>query len=78
MYVTKTKTNLGPSPINYIATEPMRDGKYPKHVYATGPSVMGAIAACLMKKEARESLKQRVDEVQISVLCRCEEAVASV
>lgn len=75
MYVTKTKINLGASPINYIATEPMRDGKYPPHVYATGPSIPAAIAACILKKEARESAKQRLDEMRISVLCRCEECV---
>lgn len=75
MTVTKTKLNLGASPVNYIAVEPMRDGKYPPHVYASAPSVSGAIAACLMKKEARESMKHRIDELKISVLCRCEECV---
>lgn len=72
MTVTKTKINLG-SPTNYLAVEPMRDGAYPPHVYATGSSVVDAISACLIKKEARESLKQRLDEVKISVLCRCQE-----
>lgn len=73
MKVTITKTNLGPSPINYLASEPMRDGQYPPYVYATGPTRESAILSCLIKKDARESLKQKLDEVRVSVLCRCEE-----
>ena len=62
------------SPIyNFIAVEPMHDGKYPAHVYATGASMADAIVSCLIKKEARASMKQRLDELRISVLCRCEE-----
>ncbi len=73
MLVTKTKVNLGPSPINYIASERMQDGKYPPYVYATGPSRADAILSCMIKKEARESVKQKLDELRVSVLCRCEE-----
>ena len=72
MMVTKTKVNLN-SPVNFIASEPMHDGKYPARVYAIGSSFIDAVSACLIKKEAREAMKQRVDEIKISVLCRCQE-----
>ena len=66
--VTKTKVNVGPSQHNYLAVEPVEG--YPRHVTAIASSFSAAIAACLLKKEAREAAQERKAALQVSLLCQ--------
>ena len=65
MIVTKTLVSLRNN--NYLAVERI-PGQF-EPVVASGPTREAAIAACVVKKEARESAKQRRDEIAVSLLC---------
>lgn len=69
MRVTKTRIDVGPEEVNYLAVEPVEG--YPNYVKSIAGSRMAAIAATLLKKEAHEARKQRFDEAHVSVLCMC-------
>ena len=61
MTISKTKLNVGPSKINYIASQRVRGTL--RSVSGVGPTRASAIAACLIKVEARIMAKQRLGVV---------------